>query len=471
LEAAIDWSYRLLDERERRVFERLTVFMGGFDRHAARQVCGFDPIDPTEVDDVLVSLVDRSMILADRNEVVTRYSLLESLRQFGQLRLDGRRETDEVRARHAHHYVLHARAADDRWRAPGDGQPDDLFVREWDNLRAAHSWLIASDDVDNAVAVVNAVSLWAASTGTRPEVGDWVDRPVDLAELHTRVTPQLLGIASFWSHLLGDEERSVSLADAGIDLAADPVAAETASYWFSRMGAAAFLGRADTVVQDALNYLQAAEAAGDPFGLLRFGCYTFVVLDQESLPERLARFREVATALANPTTDAAVAYATLLERWRRGDLDEALALNDNAGQLARRAGNGVLVYNTIMIRVITSIERGQPDPRVPRAIRQLLSRMRHVPNPWSHQWWLIDATAGYLTNVGADQAAAELIGAFEANHQRPNLFLSKIHARTLERINNHDRVGDWLACGARLSADDALAYAEQQLESAVPPDR
>ena len=467
LEAAIDWSYQLLDEHERRLFDRLSVFVGGFDRIAAQRVCGFDPVDPDEVDDVLASLIDRSMVQADRSEPVTRHSLLESLRQFGQLRLDERAETGDVRNRHVRHYVAHARHADHQWHAPGDNHASDLFAREWDNLRTAHSWAVTNGDVDNAVALAMAITPWAVNAGTRPEVGDWVARTLNLAEDNALLSPELLGIASVCRHVIGDEEGSEYLADTGIRLAAEPLAGETAWCWFSRTSVSVFLGRADTAVDDALALLQALDHAGDPFDFVLLGCYTLAVLHQDLVAEQLARLDELAAPLANPAIDASKAYASLLERWRLGDLDAAMALNDGVVSLARRAGNGQLVFNTIWMRIVVSIERGQEDPRVPRALRQLLDRMRYVPYPWTHRWWMIDAIAGYLSIVGAAEPAAVLIGVFNANRQGPNVFLTNVHAQTTERIDAEAAVGDWLARGAGLSPDDAFAYAEQQLEATL----
>ena len=83
LVAAVDWSYRLLSERERALFARLSVFAGGFDLDAAHGVCG-DPAD-TEDDtlDLLAGLVDKSMVTADHTADTTWYRLLETMRQYG----------------------------------------------------------------------------------------------------------------------------------------------------------------------------------------------------------------------------------------------------------------------------------------------------------------------------------------------------------------------------------------------------
>ncbi|MFP5331287.1 MAG: adenylate/guanylate cyclase domain-containing protein [Acidimicrobiia bacterium] len=88
LEATVDWSYRLLTEQERRLFERLSVFVGGFTLEAAEAVGAGDGIAADDVLDLVTGLVDRSMILADQGPSgVSRYRMLETLRAFGFQRL------------------------------------------------------------------------------------------------------------------------------------------------------------------------------------------------------------------------------------------------------------------------------------------------------------------------------------------------------------------------------------------------
>ena len=92
-------------EDERLFFDRASVFAGGFDLRAAETVCGFDPIDDVDVLDLVSSLVDKSMIVADRGDAGMRYRLLETLRQYGEDQMELRVETTLFRDRHATHYA------------------------------------------------------------------------------------------------------------------------------------------------------------------------------------------------------------------------------------------------------------------------------------------------------------------------------------------------------------------------------
>jgi predicted ATPase len=82
LAAAVTWSYDLLTSQERQLFDRLSVFSGGCSLEAVEHVCGGDGIDESDVVDLVLHLVDKSLVLADEDRgETTRYRLLETLRQ------------------------------------------------------------------------------------------------------------------------------------------------------------------------------------------------------------------------------------------------------------------------------------------------------------------------------------------------------------------------------------------------------
>ena len=102
LQAAVDWSYDLLDPEDQRVFRSLSVFAGGFGLADATAVVGGADGDEFEVLDQVTRLVDRSLVVHDGE--TGRYRLLETLRQFGGDRLVEAGEADEVLDRFAAHY-------------------------------------------------------------------------------------------------------------------------------------------------------------------------------------------------------------------------------------------------------------------------------------------------------------------------------------------------------------------------------
>jgi len=81
LRALIDWSHDLLDEREQKLFRQVGIFVGGFTVEGATAVAG-DEADELDVLDLLASLADKSLIVAERSGDQTRYRLLESTRAY-----------------------------------------------------------------------------------------------------------------------------------------------------------------------------------------------------------------------------------------------------------------------------------------------------------------------------------------------------------------------------------------------------
>jgi predicted ATPase/class 3 adenylate cyclase len=139
LRAAIDWSHDLLRNDERVLFRRLGVFAGGFDREAAETVCA----GPYDTLDLIVALVDKSLVVANEVAGVTRYRMLETVRDYALERLAEAREDGATRSAHLA-WALHLveRGAPTRSR----GLP-----REWvDRLDAAHDNLrVALDHAGN----------------------------------------------------------------------------------------------------------------------------------------------------------------------------------------------------------------------------------------------------------------------------------------------------------------------------------
>jgi len=140
LAAALDWSYTLLSEPERRVLQRLSIFAGGAALEAAEAVCICECVQPGEVLDVLSHLVDKSLVVAEQSSTETRYRLLETIRQYAQQKLAEQGDVVECRDCHLIYFVQWAEMI-----APTLQGKDQLvglkrFEAEHDNLRTALEW-------------------------------------------------------------------------------------------------------------------------------------------------------------------------------------------------------------------------------------------------------------------------------------------------------------------------------------------
>jgi predicted ATPase/class 3 adenylate cyclase/DNA-binding CsgD family transcriptional regulator len=138
LEASVDWSYGLLEDDQRTLFRRLSVFAGTFDLEAAEAVGAGDRLEPHRVFDLLLQLVDRSLV--QPHEDGGRYRLLETIRQYGWQKALDAGDVEVLRDRHLAHYAALAQRAGPLLEVGGTVAWLERLDAELDNLRAAMDW-------------------------------------------------------------------------------------------------------------------------------------------------------------------------------------------------------------------------------------------------------------------------------------------------------------------------------------------
>jgi predicted ATPase/DNA-binding SARP family transcriptional activator len=146
LQATFDWSFQLLSPGEQVVLTRLSVFSGSFELDAAEIVCSIDAVRVGDVADLIGSLVNRSLVLAERSAGSLRYSLLETVRQYGaeQLVTDGDdTELQRARTAHAEHYLQVAERAEPMILGADQARWLKKLDLDWDNLRSALGHLLS----------------------------------------------------------------------------------------------------------------------------------------------------------------------------------------------------------------------------------------------------------------------------------------------------------------------------------------
>lgn len=146
LRAALDWSYNLLGEQECMLFARLSVFSGGFSLQAVEEICSELPLEHSEILHLLMMLVDRSLVVATVADESARYTLLETMREYGRERLEGYGETETIGAAHARFYAELARLAAGKIRGRDQRAWLHRLDREHDNLRQALDWFEERSD-------------------------------------------------------------------------------------------------------------------------------------------------------------------------------------------------------------------------------------------------------------------------------------------------------------------------------------
>jgi predicted ATPase/DNA-binding SARP family transcriptional activator len=171
LRAIVDWSWDLLDDRERAVLRRLSVFGGGATPDSAEVVCALGG-DHRDVVDVVASLVDKSLVTATgENEV--RYRLLETVRAYAAERLAEAGEATEVGAAHARYFLDLAERAEPELRARDQVRWLNRLSAEHDNFSAALSYAIGQHDERTALRFVGALTWFWVTRDYDSEAGEW----------------------------------------------------------------------------------------------------------------------------------------------------------------------------------------------------------------------------------------------------------------------------------------------------------
>jgi predicted ATPase/class 3 adenylate cyclase len=153
LRHAVAWSYDLLGEAEKALLERCSVFAGGFDLQSACAIARYDDSDDYAVLDLLDALVRKSLLIADRSSGRTRFSMLETIREFAEEQLVARGEATRCREAHARHFAERESDILALWDSPRQREAYTWFTAELANLRAAFRWAADHGDLDTAAPV------------------------------------------------------------------------------------------------------------------------------------------------------------------------------------------------------------------------------------------------------------------------------------------------------------------------------
>jgi predicted ATPase len=215
LRHAVAWSYDLLDDAEKALLDRCSVFAGGFDLESACAVAGFpDAADDFAVLDLLDALVRKSLLVADRSSGRTRFSMLETIRQFAEEQLVARGEASEIRAAHSRYFA--GREADilALWDSPRQREAYDWFTLELANLRTAFRWAADHGDLDVAATIATYVGLLGFRVQTYEPIA-WAEELIEPARALDHPRLAFLYVIGSLCYTSGRIEAAVGYCDAG----------------------------------------------------------------------------------------------------------------------------------------------------------------------------------------------------------------------------------------------------------------
>lgn len=224
LRATLDWSHDLLDRPERILFQRLSVFAGGWTLEAAETVAVGGDIERQEVLDLLTRLVYKSLVVAEATEEGTlRYRMLEPVREYSREGLEGDGDVGDIRRRHALFFLALAEEAKPRI----NGADRDLWrvylETQHDNLRAALRWAMESEDSRTALGVANAIFWFWFHRSYWKEGRGWLEEALGLPEASapTAEKAEALAGVGILAWLQGDHDVARSRLEESVALCRD----------------------------------------------------------------------------------------------------------------------------------------------------------------------------------------------------------------------------------------------------------
>ena len=213
LRHAVAWSYDHLDVAEKNLLERCSVFAGGFDLQSACAAAGSEESDDYAVLDLLDALVRKSLLVADRSAGRTRYSMLETIRQFAEEQLVASGSATECRAVHARHFAGSEGDILALWDSPRQREAYTWFTTELANLRTAFRWAADHDDFDTAAAI----ATYAAFLGFCVEKYEpiaWAEELIEPARAVDHPRLAALYVMASGCYTTGRVEAAVRYSDA-----------------------------------------------------------------------------------------------------------------------------------------------------------------------------------------------------------------------------------------------------------------
>jgi predicted ATPase/DNA-binding SARP family transcriptional activator/DNA-binding CsgD family transcriptional regulator len=477
LRGSLDWSHALLDEPEKRLFARLSVFTGGWTTEAAEAVCSGEGVDRDEVSDLLGALVGKSLVAARTGaEGAVRYRMLEIIRQYAHEKLDESGESGETRGRHAAFFLALAEEAGPELEGPQQGPWAEHLEREHDNLRAALSWVLDREEGEMGLRFGAALWRFWYSRGYLGEGIRWMGRVLAGGGPTAERLDTLEGMG-WLAQKRGDVDRARATYEEMLELSRKSNDGGSVATALNSLGTlAASTGdnaQAKRYLEENLSVLERLEEEGYQTTLNRhhaFNLLGLLALNEDRDPaqasalwkESLSLARETGDALRIGTSLCCLGYAAVLQgenKLATELCEEALAYADEHDDASEH-----ILPETLINLGLAAL--GQGDYR--RAISSF-ERALTVSQPAGRKSSLMNALEGMASLSAAretDTRAARLWGAAEAGRESTGIALPPgdraLHEPYLASTRSRLGEAKWeeaLSEGRALSLDEAAVYA------------
>jgi len=229
LRAAIDWSYNLLSTVEQVLFQRLSIFVGGWTLEAAESVCADGLIKSEDVLNLMEQLIHKSLVIKGEEENESRYHMLETIRQYANEKLIESSESNTLRGRHLEYFLALAETAEPHLIRPEQLEWLPVLDADYENLRLALAWALEKELAELSLRLCVALGMFWVIRCYWIEGSNWLASALakhtqeqDDTERVARVSALCQDVA--FADLLDNLERmktsselALKLAKAGLD--------------------------------------------------------------------------------------------------------------------------------------------------------------------------------------------------------------------------------------------------------------
>ena len=222
LRACVDWSFESCTKQERLLWSRLAVFTGGCELDAIEGVCTDEHLPEADLLDVITGLIDKSVLSRERDDEVTRYNMLETIRAYGLQRLAESGCLEAVRRRHLAWYQQLVAHVQVEWVSDPRGYWIDRLRRAQSNLRGAMDFCLGeADEPEEALRLVTALPWleWWWGQGGFGEGRRWLERALSRTQAPSVLRARALLLSADLSLAQGDTGTAMPLLEEGERLA------------------------------------------------------------------------------------------------------------------------------------------------------------------------------------------------------------------------------------------------------------
>jgi predicted ATPase/class 3 adenylate cyclase/DNA-binding CsgD family transcriptional regulator len=376
LRDTIAWSYDLLPPEEQSLFRRLAIFVGSFTLESA-EASAVAPvgnqrwsIGPGEVVDSIESLISKSLVRTMEAPGEPRFTILETIREFGLERLVAEGELASLCRWHAQHFLQIAESAEPLLRGREQLSWLDRLQADHDNLRAALAYFSADNRADNELLrLAGALAWFWPQRGHISEGRRWLTMALEHPHGGEARLKALYG-AAWLAHIQQDGATAEALLADALPLARD-LGNRWAEAWVLHvMGRARYFDNdANTATRLGQQSLEVAEACGDRWlvgwavHLLALAAH--IANDMDAAWEHYTRAIEIRQEVGFLEGEAICSHLKGLVAFRRGDHELALELVRSGVTQLQRMGTPWTIHNGLSTWAALANALGDPE----RAVR------------------------------------------------------------------------------------------------------